>query len=300
MQTVKLGSSDLVVGEVAYGCWRFASTEPALARELIETALDCGLTLIDTAEIYGLGEPRGFGGAEELLGEILADAPQLRSRMVLATKGGITPPVPYDSSATYITSACENSLRRLGVEQIDLYQIHRPDLTTPFEELAGALNRLKSDGKIAQIGVSNFTAAQTRALNAHLDAPLVTVQPEFSALQPAPLSDGVFDLCQEMGFTAMAWSPLAGGRLAQDTVSAEASERERRVHGAIGGVAAEKDCSRSAVALAFVRSTGTPVIPIIGTQTPERIRQTAKDASVRLTKSEFYRILIAWRGEPMP
>lgn len=300
MQTVTLGPSGLEVGEIAYGCWRFTGGDENTAQALIETALQTGMNLIDTADIYGFGEPRGFGGAETMLGDILARAPALRDQMVLATKGGITPPVPYDSSASYITEACEASLKRLKVEHIDLYQIHRPDLTTPYEELAGALNALVRDGKVAHLGVSNFTAAQTRALSAHLETPLVTAQPEFSALEVSPLSDGVFDLCQETGMVALAWSPLGGGLLARDTLPGEATDQQRRVHAAIGELATERDCSRSDIALAFVRGSGATVLPIIGTQTPARVREAASGAHIRLSKSEFYRLLVAARGAPMP
>ena len=132
-----LGRTDLVVGPLAYGCWRFSGTAPDEAQEKVEAALDAGMTLVDTADIYGFGSngtnrslPDGFGDAEALLGVVLARAPHLRERMVLATKGGIRPPVPYDQSHEYLTAACEASLRRLGVDHVDLYQVHRPDVLT--------------------------------------------------------------------------------------------------------------------------------------------------------------------------
>ena len=98
-------------GAIAYGCWRFAGTSVVEARAKIETALDCGMRLVDSADIYGYsgggGSGSGFGAAEELLGRVMAEAPELRDRMVLATKGGILPPVPYDSSAPYLRGAAE-------------------------------------------------------------------------------------------------------------------------------------------------------------------------------------------------
>ena len=139
----RLGSSDLQVGPIAYGCWRLAEGDSAEARGKIEAALDTGWNLIDTADIYGFDGQEGFGRAESLLGEVLTEAPALRQQMVLATKGGIRPGVPYDSSPEYLRSACEASLRRLGVDVIDLYQIHRPDTLTHPEELASALMELQ-------------------------------------------------------------------------------------------------------------------------------------------------------------
>ncbi|NNL67696.1 MAG: aldo/keto reductase, partial [Myxococcales bacterium] len=207
--------AEFEVGPLAFGCWRLVAMSPADARERLEIALDAGMNLVDNADVYGFDwGGRGFGEAEELLGRVLADAPALRDRMVLATKGGIRPPVPYDSSEGNLVAACEGSLSRLGVERIDLYQIHRPDLYAHPAEVAGALDRLRSDGKIAAAGVSNHTPAQVEALRAHLPFPLASNQPEFSAAHLAPMRDGTFDQCMQHGIAALAWSPLAGGHLA--------------------------------------------------------------------------------------
>ena len=189
----RLGGS-LVVGPLAYGCWRFAGTDVSTARAKIEAALDAGMTLVDTADIYGYGA-EGFGAAEELLGEVLRDAPHLRDRMVLATKGGIRPPVPYDSSPEYLRRALDESLRRLGVDVIDLWQIHRPDLLAHPEHVAAALVGMRHSGKVREIGVSNYSAAQFDALQGFVDFPLVTHQPEFSVWHLDPIDDGVFDQC---------------------------------------------------------------------------------------------------------
>ena len=144
------------------------------------------MTLIDTADIYGLGDTRGFGGAEEVLGEVLKASPDLRDKMVLATKGGIDAVRPYDSTYDYLMTAMDKSLARLKTDYVDLYQIHRPDITTPMTETARALNEMIKTGKTKHVGVSNFTVAQTRALQAHLDTKIITTQPEFSALHQDP------------------------------------------------------------------------------------------------------------------
>ena len=116
----------------------------------IRRALDLGVTFLDTADVYGLDVGgTGFGANEENLGKVLADAPALRDRMVLATKGGIMPPLPYDSSPTYLRSAVDASLTRLGVDSIDLWQIHRPDMFTHPADVAATLDALIAEGKIA-------------------------------------------------------------------------------------------------------------------------------------------------------
>jgi predicted oxidoreductase len=289
------------IGPIAYGCWRFAGTDVATARAKIETALEVGMTLIDTADIYGYdgsapAPAGGFGAAEELLGQVLSETPGLRDRMVLATKGGITPPVPYDSSPTFLRDACEASLRRLRVETIDLYQIHRPDLLAHPAEVAAVLDELVASGKVRAIGVSNHTVAQTRALLAHLETTLVSTQPEFSPLALDPITDGTFDLAMETGLVPLAWSPLAGGRLAGEP----GDESARAVTEVCDRLAAEWGVSRSAILLAWARRHPAGVVPIVGTQQIERIQECARATEVDLTSDQWYEILVAGRGEPMP
>jgi predicted oxidoreductase len=289
------------IGRIAYGCWRFAGTDVATAREKIETALEVGMHLIDTADIYGYdgSEPApggGFGDAEDLLGRVLDATPGLRDRMVLATKGGITPPVPYDSSPGYLRDACDASLRRLRTDVIDLYQIHRPDLLAHPAEVAGTLDELVTSGKVRAIGVSNFTVAQTRALQPHLDTPLVSTQPEFSPLALDPITDGTLDHAMETGLVPLAWSPLAGGRLAGEP----SDERARAVAVVCDRLADEFGVTRSAILLAWAMRHPAGLVPIIGTQQLDRIRECARALDVELTSSQWYEILVAGRGEPMP
>lgn len=249
------------------------------------------MTLIDTADIYCLGEPRGFGGAEEVLGDVLKASPSLREQMYLATKGGIDAVRPYNSTYDYLIAAMDKSLTRLKTDYVDLYQVHRPDITTPMSEMARALNQMVSQGKTRNIGVSNFTVAQTRALQAHLETDIVSTQPEFSALCQAPLTDGTLDWCQETGAKALAWSPLAGGRLfSENNVVTDTLDRLAETYGS----------TRGAIALAFTMGHGADVIPIIGTQKTDRIIETAKAAELPLTARDFYDIVEAYRGAPMP
>lgn len=297
MRQIAIGKSGETVGAIAYGCWRFAESSFQDADTKIRTALDHGLSLIDTADIYGFGESSGFGGAEAVLGDVLAADPALRSRMFLATKGGIIPPRPYNSSFDYLTSAMDASLTRLKVDYVDLYQIHRPDLTAPVEETARALNSFVASGKTRHIGVSNFTVAQTRALQAHLDVPLVTTQPEFSALQQTAMTDGTLDWCSETAATALAWSPLAGGAIATGKTH---STHGKAVISVLDQIAAKHDSTRIAVALAFLTMHQANIIPIIGTQKPERIAESAAAAHVELTARDFYDIIEAYRGQAMP
>jgi predicted oxidoreductase len=298
----KLGNSQLMIGPLAYGCWRLAgkgalSGQVKAAAEKINTALHQNMTLIDTADIYGSRWPDGFGEAEELLGLVLAADKSLRGRMVLASKGGIVPGLPYDSTKAYLVNACEASLKRLGTEVIDLYQIHRPDLLAHPAEVATALTQLREQGKIREVGVSNYTPAQTRALQAHLDFRIVSQQPELSAAAPDAFFDGVTDWCMETGAFTLAWSPLGGGALLGTGSGTPALAPVIKV---LDTLADRHGTDRAAIALAFLLAHPASVIPIIGTQTPERIRKAADALDVGLTRREWYDILEARLGRRMP
>ena len=184
MKKHNLGKSRLQVAPIAYGFWRFGGTDVKTARTKVETALEMGINLMDHADIYGVDGGGQFGDAELLFGKVLQEAPHLRDQMVLATKGGIVLGVPYDSSGDYIEQAVNNSLKRLGVDVIDLWQIHRPDFLGHPEEIAATLTKLAQTGrgKIKEVGVSNYTASQFRAPQAHLSFPIASHQPEFLLL----------------------------------------------------------------------------------------------------------------------
>lgn len=297
---LKIGKSDLEAGPLALGLWRFTGTDTGAGRSLIDAALDAGMNLFDTAAVYGLDwGGRAFGEVEERLGAQFAADASLRRRVLLSTKCGITPGVPYDSSPHAIIESCEASLRRLKTDVIDLFFIHRPDMLAHPAEQARALDTLRRDGKIREVGVSNYTVAQTRALMAHLPFALAATQPEFSALALEPLDDGTLDLCLEHNLTPLAWSPLAGGRLG-DGATASAGSREGRVQGTLDRLAQRLATSRSVTALAFVLNHPARPIALVGTQQPERIRAASRAPAVFLSRTEWYEILAASRGEPLP
>lgn len=293
-----LGRSALHVFPIAYGCWRLVGTDVRSARARIEAALDAGVDLFDLADVYGLDHGgRAFGESEALFGRVLADAPSLRDRMVVATKGGIVPGVPYDASAAHLTRACEASLRRLGVDRIDLYQIHRPDWLAHPAETAGALVRLRETGKIRQVGVSNYSAAHFEGLQRELPFPIATHQPEFSCAALGPLRDGVLDQCMREGVTPLAWSPLAGGRLGEE---AGADGPFGALCATLDGIAAREGVPRSAVAIAWLLAHPAGIVPIVGTQRPDRLAACLRAFDVSLTRRDWYEIVVASQGEPLP
>lgn len=291
---ISLGHDGPLVVPVAWGMWRLSgSREDAAA--LVRAALDAGMNLLDTADIYGFDGTGGFGEAETLLGEVFAADRGLRDRMVLATKGGILPPLPYDQSREYLAQAINASLKRLQVEQVELYQIHRPDILAHPQEVARTLEDAISAGKIAQVGVSNFTVAQIDTLQHFLTVPLATTQPEISPLRIDCFENGELDQAMRLHLTPLAWSPLGGGRLAEPI-----NDRDRAVAAALDQVAAEQGVSRTVAAYSWLMAHPAGIIPIVGSQRPERIREAMAALTVRWTRQQWYAVLVAARGEPLP
>ncbi len=290
----QLGASGIEISSLAWGMWRFAGLEMSAARAAIDAAFEAGITLFDTADIYGFGE-QGFGKAEELLGRVFADAPEMRDRMVLATKGGITPPTPYNSSAEYLAKAIDVSLGRLQTERIDLWQIHRPDILTHPQEIARAVEDAHKAGKIRAFGVSNFTQAQTATLAQFSNVPIVSTQPELSPLRIDTIENGELDQAIAMDLAVLAWSPLGGGRIGDPT-----NEREQNVAAALSGVAAAHGVSRTTAAYSWIMAHPARPIPIVGSQNPARIAEAADAFKIQWTRADWYSVLVAARGVPLP
>ncbi|HVA52626.1 MAG TPA: aldo/keto reductase [Acidimicrobiales bacterium] len=206
MQQRSLGS--LRVSEVGLGCNNFgARLDQAGATRVVNGALEAGVNFFDTADIYGATRSEVFLG--KALGERRAD-------VVIATKFGM----PIDdahvgASPGYVREACEDSLRRLGTDYIDLYQLHYPDDTVAIADTLGALRELVAAGKVREIGCSNFTVAQLReAKVAAGDGPaFVSVQNQYSLLDRSPERDGVLEVCDELGLGFLPFYPLANGLL---------------------------------------------------------------------------------------
>jgi predicted oxidoreductase len=215
--------------------------------------------------------------------------------MVLATKGGILPPLPYDQSADYLRKAIEDSLTRLKVDSVDLWQIHRPDILAHPQEVARVLDDAVASGKIRTLGVSNFTQGQIAALQHFLGNKLATTQPEISPLRITCFENGELDQAMMLGLTPMAWSPLGGGRLA-----APETPRDKAVAAALDAVAEAQGVSRTVAAYSRLMAHPAGIIPIIGSQTPARIAEGAEALKVRWTRTDWYAVLVAARGERLP
>lgn len=301
MKTQPIGRSHLVSTRLAYGCWRLAGSEggPSLeaadGRYAVETAFDAGYRVFDNADIYGRGE------CERIFGQALRGMSGAREQIVLATKCGICPPWDgaqqcYDSSTHHIISSVEGSLTRMGVEQIDLLMIHRPDYLGAPAEIAAAFTKLRDQGKVQWFGVSNFKPSQLTALQSACDFPLVVNQVEVSLSALFTLDDGTLDQCLAHQITPMAWSPLAKGAL----LGAPRNEKEADLHARLDVLAARHRVGRAEVALAWLLRHPSGMMPIVGSVNPDRIHQSVHADAIELTRDEWYSLLIAARGERLP
>jgi predicted oxidoreductase len=314
MQSIPLGVSSLKSSRVAYGCWRVAgSWDPAevtpesraAGGRALAAAYEAGYTLFDIADIYCRGE------AERILGTALKDVSGMRERVVIATKGGIRPagnpqpdsPGRYDFSAQHLIHACEQSLKRLCIETIDVYMLHRPDFLAHPAEVAQAFSELRAAGKVRYFGVSNFRPTLMTALQAACPMPLVVHQVEISLAKLDAFTDGTLDQCLIENITPMAWSPLAGGLIgagAKRLLPSQQTYRAEKFLPTLEAVARDRGTTRIVVALAWLLRHPSKILPIVGSTNPERIREAAKAAELELTREEWYRLLVAARGEPVP
>lgn len=292
-----MSAAPLELSPIVAGLWRLVDWQldvPARVR-WIEQALDLGITSFDHADIYG--DYR----AESLFGEALKAAPSLRARMQIITKCGIrlrSASRPYrinhyDTAPGYVRAQVEQSLRKLQVERLDLVLIHRPDYLMDAHALADTFRALTHEGKVAHWGVSNHSASQFALL--HAQHPLVTNQVELSTLTTAALDDGTLDQAQRLGLRPMIWSPLAGGRLFD-----EADEQAVRVRAEMTRIAERLGVSLTTLAFAWVLRHPSRPHPITGSRRIERLREAMAALEVKLDAEDWYAILVASQGRPMP
>jgi pyridoxine 4-dehydrogenase len=260
---------DLTVNRLGFGAMRITGPgiwgeppERNRAKEALRRAVALDVTFIDTADSYG---PEV---SERLIAETLYPYP---AEVVIATKGGLVRPGPGqwepDGRPEHLRQACHGSLARLRLDRIDLYQFHRPDPKVPIAESIGALAELKDEGKIAHIGVSNFSEDQLRA--AERVAPVVSVQNRYNATDRT--SEAMVDLCEQEVLVFLPWAPIVEADASQPILDAA------RRHGV----------SPHQVALAWLLARSPQILPIPGSGSPEHVEQNVAAASIDLDPAEI-------------
>ena len=297
-----LGSSGIAVSAIGLGCMSLSGVYGKSSDDdgisLIHEALDQGITLLDTSDMYG------FGHNEELVGKAIKGR---RDDVVLATKfgnlGGGGAQVA-DGRPEYVISSCEASLKRLGVEVIDLYYQHRVDPTVPVEDTFGAMARLVEQGKVRTLGISEARPETIR--RAHAVHPLAAVQNEFSLLYRTE-ADETLSTTRELEISFVAYSPLGRGLLTGAVEGqsdlAETDTRRRHPRFApenlsrnmalvqrIQDIARAKRCTPGQLALAWLLAQGDDIVPIPGTKRKERLVENIGALAVDLTEDELAQI----------
>jgi aryl-alcohol dehydrogenase-like predicted oxidoreductase len=304
MQERELGRSGLTVSALGLGCMGmsefYGATDDAEAIATIRRSLDLGITFLDTADMYGVGRN------EELVGRAIAGR---RDGVVLATKfGNVRGPngefLGVDGSPAYVRACCEASLRRLGVDVIDLYYQHRVDPNVPIEETVGAMSELVTAGKVRHLGLSEAAPATIR--RAHETHPIAALQTEYS-LWTRDVEAEILPTVRELGIGFVAYSPLGRGFLTgafktpDDIPEGDYRRHSPRFQGenfaknialvaVVDEIAAAKNATASQIALAWLLSRGGDVVPIPGTKRVAFLEENARAVGIELDAAELERI----------
>jgi predicted oxidoreductase len=312
MITQKIGGTQLEVSRVALGCMGMAGTwnpkdvgpdNIARAINAFEAALENGITFFDHADIYG------GTACESVFKECLAAVPGAREQIVIATKCGILRGY-YNLSQEYIEQSIHGSLERMGIEYVDLYQMHRPDPLTHPSETAAALKKLVADGLVRHVGVSNYYPEQVRALAAYMDGiPLVSNQISISLLRLDPIyegwdgGDGVLDQCNALGMSPLAYSPLSGSTLSKTDAIADDNPRKNIIDGVraqLVETAQKYNAKPSQIAIAWLLKHPAGIVPLVGSNNPAHIVDASKAADIDLDRQDWYKLWTAAWGRDVP
>ncbi|MEO0830623.1 MAG: aldo/keto reductase [Pseudomonadota bacterium] len=288
----------LEFSRIVYGMWRLGDdedTSPAHVQAKIEACLEQGITTMDQADIYG-----GYA-AEAVLGAALKAAPDLRDKLEIVTKCDIVAPVGryadapvkyYDTTPEHIAKSIDTSLAEMGIEQIDLLLIHRPDPLMDHIATGGALDAAVASGKVRAVGVSNFKLHDWTLLQSAMESKLVTNQIEISLLCNEPFTNGDIAYLQERAIPPMAWSPLGGGTLFDSENSTLRAEMK-----ALGEPVGADE---AAVAMAWLLAHPARILPVMGTNRIDRIKLFSKALDVPMDRPTWFRLYTLALGHEVP
>lgn len=305
MKRMILSGTDMNVSCIAVGCMRIADKTAQEANRFINTALENGYNFFDHADIYG------GGVCESIFGEALKLERGLRERMYIQSKCGIRKGM-YDFSKEHILSSVDGTLKRLGIDYLDMLLLHRPDALVEPEEVAEAFSELENSGKVRYFGVSNHNPYQIELLQKFCSQKLMINQLQMSIACSGMIDaginvnmhndaginrdGGILDYCRLKGITIQPWSPFQYGFFEGVFVG---DEKFSELNGVLDEIAEKYDISPSAVAIAWLLRHPAKMQPVLGTTNPERIRDIAKAADVELSREDWYKIYTA-SGKKLP
>ncbi len=296
MERIELAQG-LSFSRLVYGMWRLADDSDTSVKHVdakINAALDQGITTFDQADIYG-----GYT-AEAVMGAAMMANPSLRQRMEIVSKCDIVIDAGrhsgarvkhYNTTAAHINASVDASLAEMGIDEIDVLLVHRPDPFMDHHETGAALDALVDAGKVRAAGVSNFRPWDWSLLQSAMRHPLVTNQIELSLKHIAPFTNGDLAFHQQHGHVVMAWSPLGGGDLM--TASNELTHR-------LDSIAKRSGVDRAAVATAFLLAHPAKITPVLGTNNLDRISSISAAETVQLDRQDWFSLYEAALGSEVP
>ena len=296
MERIELAQG-LSFSRLVYGMWRLADDSYTSVKHVdakMNAALDQGITTFDQADIYG-----GYT-AEAVMGAAMMANPSLRQRVEIVSKCDIvidagrhsgTRVKHYNTTAAHINACVEASLAEMGINEIDVLLVHRPDPLMDHHETGAALDALVDAGKVRAVGASNFRPWDWNLLQSAMRHPLVTNQIELSLKQIAPFTNGDLAFHQQHGHVVMAWSPLGGGDLM--TASNELTHR-------LDSIATRSGVDRAAVATAFLLAHPARITPVLGTNNLDRISAISAVETVQLDRQDWFSLYEAALGSEVP
>lgn len=297
MERVKIAKG-LKLSRMVYGLWRLgddADTSPRHVQAKIESCLAQGITTFDEADIYGDYE------SESLFGAALKAAPALKEKIEVVTKCDImlmSDKFPtrrvkhYDTSAAHIAASVDTSLKRMGIDRIDLLLLHRPDPFIDHHETGAALDAAVKAGKVRAVGVSNFRPWDWTLLQSAMETRLVTNQIELSLVAHEGFTNGDVAFLQERGLPPMAWSPLGGGALFANS--------PKGLRDALQKIAKAQGVDAGAVAVAWLLAHPARILPVMGTNDPARIRKLSDAARVQIDRETWFELYTLALGREVP
>ncbi len=305
MKYINTNFCDKKVSQVVLGCMRIDGFSDYEAHRYVDTALECGYNFFDHADIYGGGR------CEEVFGSVLKSDKTLRDKIIIQTKCGIRQGM-YDFSYKHIIDSVEGSLRRLGVEQIDVLLLHRPDLLMEPDDVAKAFDELERSGKVKAFGVSNQNPQQIELLKKSVKQRLCINQLQLSITNANMISssasvntsfdeginrDGyVRDYCRLNDITIQAWSPLQYGFFEGTFLD---NEKFSDLNWVMGEMAQKYGVTKTGIAIAWLLRLPEKIQPVIGTTSPERVKAIAQAADIELMREDWYK-LYRVAGHPLP
>lgn len=306
MKQLYIGETNWQASAVALGIMRMNGLTPDKAAKAIDTAYDSGINYIDSADIYGDGD------SEKVFGEALKKTAVKREDLYIQSKGGIISGQRYDFSKQHLIDAVDGSLKRLGVDYLDSFLLHRPDPLMELDEVAEAFDELQKDGKVRHFGVSNFNPQQYQLVQESVDQRLMINQLQFSIMHTGMIDfgmhtnmtdprsinhdGGIIEFSRRMGVTIQAWSPFQYGMFAGTFIN---NDKFPELNQKLQELADKYKVSKNAIATAWILRHPANIQVIIGTMNPEHIADSAKGGDIDLTKQEWYDIYFA-AGNDLP